>query len=922
MQSLSTFLLDRNSKAAETGAAEDGDQQSSTWYSSLQHFLSRGHDGAVLCVGTSNTVDYIVSGGVDNTMRVWIYDGSKEEYTFELDGTTYTGSIVKDVDIADTAGGNMTNKLEYFASSNSSTPSSSDQPDVETMYIAFDEFRYIFRSSDGRVVPYEKHVIRAATDAYLLCAVLSHSDEPAYVPSIRGVPRVIEGLGKWVGFSRRQTRDGHRGVTAVACAGSQGPFISGTATGAVSILRLPRAGDDVTALGVPILGCITDLQAAELEKNVDPVKGPWLLAIASEDHYARLFMMTSGETLALSQLCEDLEHSGPVHKVRHIPNVGPLSTRVATCAGNEVFLWNLRGERLCVLTSPEPTAMSELAVSNSAAGTLLFAGSNGNIGVWVMDPTQEEIATDPIAAYRYSGSGIAVAQGDEYAEYAVHVRDDKVVVEWELLATKPEKLNKMPTSWWQLLVKPGKERIVAEMLHQGPVNDIKLAEDDIEGPVLLTASADGIVSTWVVEGPDKGEICGQLRSLSIFEVLMPPVLLFTTFVQLASFAFGPATQWNADLKTTITYGTRVALLGTTVDFELDIKKRDKFYWEFHAVLWLMTWFLIIELTGLYDIVGFLRRLVQSTARFKEADLAGTKDINHLAKLLLGYLQSSMKLLMWFSCTIGVAPVFKVCAQALTCSHASDDKWYLRTTGGNEVECMMMSEFPVGLRWKGDTEWSYKVALIYPLMLVYFVGLAPYAVVAGDATYVQRSELSEPARWRGNARRKATVVDMGIFHPDPANVFAASLFELASKALLPIIELVPNPVAQMTLSCMLMIVMYLQARKFPPYIDKRYVAVARGLRKLIVWAMVCGLITVLIHNRVVPVILLLLSTSVVAMNSAREIRDANARRFVISRSSTSDVPQYFQRTGGRKSGCQYRTGITSTSSWFTMLRSIV
>ncbi|CAE7026661.1 unnamed protein product, partial [Symbiodinium sp. CCMP2456] len=40
----------------------------------FKHFFNRGHNGRVTCVDASAAADFIVSGGVDYTVRVWKYD--------------------------------------------------------------------------------------------------------------------------------------------------------------------------------------------------------------------------------------------------------------------------------------------------------------------------------------------------------------------------------------------------------------------------------------------------------------------------------------------------------------------------------------------------------------------------------------------------------------------------------------------------------------------------------------------------------------------------------------------------------------------------------------------------------------------------------------------------------------------------------
>jgi len=135
------------------------------------------------------------------------------------------------------------------------------------------------------------------------------------------------------------------------------------------------------------------------------------------------------------------------------------------------------------------------------------------------------------------------------------------------------------------------------------------------------------------------------------------------------------------------------------------------------------------------------------------------------------------------------------------------------------------------------------------------------VVGGDASYVQRSELFHRTQWGFNARRKATAVNFGIFHPNPRTVYTNVIVETTSKALLPIITgIVPNPLLQMTLSCSLMAVLLVESILLPTYIDQRYVIALQGCRGIISCTMFCGLSTVILNdsNSFLPIVLLVFS----------------------------------------------------------------
>mmetsp|Transcript_49926 Transcript_49926/g.116558 ORF Transcript_49926/g.116558 Transcript_49926/m.116558 type:complete len:976 (+) Transcript_49926:55-2982(+) len=51
-----------------------------TLVGAFKHFFTRGHDGRVTCVDASAAADFIVSGGVDYTVRVWKYDINHSSY--------------------------------------------------------------------------------------------------------------------------------------------------------------------------------------------------------------------------------------------------------------------------------------------------------------------------------------------------------------------------------------------------------------------------------------------------------------------------------------------------------------------------------------------------------------------------------------------------------------------------------------------------------------------------------------------------------------------------------------------------------------------------------------------------------------------------------------------------------------------------
>jgi len=235
---------------------------------------------------------------------------------------------------------------------------------------------------------------------------------------------------------------------------------------------------------------------------------------------------------------------------------------------------------------------------------------------------------------------------------------------------------------------------------------------------------------------------------------------------------------------------------------------------------------------------------------------------------------------------------------------------------------MAFDLPFGLRWEGDRSWSFSPAVILVVAMVYLIGLVPYAVVGGDSSYVQRNELLDCEAWAFNAERKATALNLGIFHPNPRNVFYSRLAETVSKALLPMVSwLVPQPLLQMSLSTTLMVLLWLESVRYPAFVDRMYGAIVQGSRLFAACTMLCGLVTVVIGDMstVVPILLLLLS--LVGAGGHTIYRVSHEKMFVRSvyRRATSGATKVTLAgpQAGRSGGvCRWRSG----ASWSTFFSS--
>jgi len=138
-----------------------------------------------------------------------------------------------------------------------------------------------------------------------------------------------------------------------------------------------------------------------------------------------------------------------------------------------------------------------------------------------------------------------------------------------------------------------------------------------------------------------------------------------------------------------------------------------------------------------------------------------------------------------------------------------------------------------------------VALISP---VFFFLLFPFAVVHGDSTYVQRSELLSIQAWKNNAIRKATIFHLGPFHPMADNVFVSVCTELAAKITLPVVaKLIHAPLPQMKVVTSIGVLLLVVTVWKKPMIESSGNAALIGLRSWTVCAMSCAILAVILDD---------------------------------------------------------------------------
>jgi len=329
------------------------------------------------------------------------------------------------------------------------------------------------------------------------------------------------------------------------------------------------------------------------------------------------------------------------------------------------------------------------------------------------------------------------------------------------------------------------------------------------------------------------------------EVVLPPILLIVTFVQVSSFAFGPTIKWNDGVEERASTAQHFVLL------DLDIVAVDK-NWIFWAYAYFtaaaMFVFLFAELTGLYEKFDNWERSLQNEKEYRdEHESSSNCKPYHFAKNILQSCQWVLGLMIYAASTFLVAPLAKTCAKIFDCVETNGTA----VESGMEKYITVVQSNPTMECWTSEhKKIALLTAVLFPLFLL---GLAPYVVVVGDPSYVQRAELLAPRNWVENwsasAARKATVLNQGLWHPNPRFIFRNNMVEFLSKASIPFISVLLShrPVVQMELMSIVGFIMLLVDFLYEPRTEPVCSVLVFGLRLLTFLMMLIGLSVAILND---------------------------------------------------------------------------
>eukprot|EP00928_Gymnodinium_smaydae_P089170 TRINITY_DN73171_c0_g1_i1.p1 TRINITY_DN73171_c0_g1~~TRINITY_DN73171_c0_g1_i1.p1 ORF type:complete len:842 (-),score=48.19 TRINITY_DN73171_c0_g1_i1:336-2777(-) len=565
--------------------------------------------------------------------------------------------------------------------------------------------------------------------------------------------------------------------------------------------------------------------------------GGWVLAVAF-DNIAQIMEAEPGETAGtydIREICT-LVHEGNVLQVQHVPGDIEEGAAIGSCAAGKITLWRIDGTKLVELLDPSGKNITCFNISpRCEVYCWLVAGGDGEVSVWALrggqilesDAWKPNMSNKAFPIVQYPiPEGVNDVAVDPGGDFLVVARQDHVSEMLSIVSRKGKEVGSRGPA--AKLVQRMSERTVFTVKHQGHEHEMTVSEYVTgEGQLLVATAEDGLV-IWELEGAKAGKKIAELRSVRITEMLVPFVLLFVTFIQVYSFAFGPAAQWEEELKRSTDIVFRIVLCDI-VDLDINVPRSDLFWARSLLTVSLMAFFIVASLIGLpYRLTKWKNSIRRSRCFLREVAL-DDPGCGHFIEKVLGVAKIVMDLLFAACTTILAVPTFSACAHIFDCVRRPDGKKTLATAPN--VVCYEDAHLTLCMVTLG---------CVFP----YFYMLVPHAVVAGNCEFVQYSNIFRPWTWTERASAYATLVYKGYCHPYQQNFFRNSVADLIVKISLAGIAILTTslPMFQMVALTMVGTVHFILSITWLPYVDGGHCALVQGLRLLTMCAMWCGVLT--------------------------------------------------------------------------------
>lgn len=640
-------------------------------------------------------------------------------------------------------------------------------------------------------------------------------------------------------------------VTSVAFHGVKGPVVTVTDQGGLFVWSLPSGEmsqlqheqesiiDIDTKRGAGAFGRETLILGYAFGKQAKLTKACLRCEIdtdALDESADNNNLQNARGKYVLEELAE-MVHESKVWRVQHIPGSIEEGAAIATCDNESIILWTMQGAMLQKLRPPsnDPQVKTfTISPTRSDDSAWIVLACQNTLCLWHMDGGKivgedfeavEDLSFGERQTHRVCSnykipSGIVDIAMDPDNVFIVVTRMDTTTQIIQIQAKASSALSPA-----DMLLEPGQEETLFEIPHSSKPTEMCVYRDNKRnGAALIVGFEDGTCELWDLDGYDIGEKIAELRSVKLRETLVPVGLLLVSFLQVVSFAFGPATSWEDDVEKPMKVTADIVWIDTRIIFTID---HAALFWpEAFVTIGCMFCFVVFAATGIPERLEDLQEAVYRGGY-------GSSCCMQFAKLFVFGLRRTASVFMMAMATVLVVPVFKVCAMCVDCIHPLDGMApYL--TANHEILCY-------------ESEHFILVCTLIVLLPCYFYLLVPHAAVSGDVKYVKRSNLCSFQYIRSSTVRKACLYDQGPVHPIHEYVFTTKVLQLISKSALPCISVLTTskPLLQMVGICCIGAIMFINTLLHPPLVHKTWNAVVQGSHLFTFCATICGVITVIL-----------------------------------------------------------------------------
>mmetsp|Transcript_47595 Transcript_47595/g.136897 ORF Transcript_47595/g.136897 Transcript_47595/m.136897 type:complete len:946 (+) Transcript_47595:67-2904(+) len=437
------------------------------------------------------------------------------------------------------------------------------------------------------------------------------------------------------------------------------------------------------------------------------------------------------------------------------------------------------------------------------------------------------------------GDHFEVDKSGPTCSFAVRLMPDRVtasVRRWAMASMA--QMVVQPEHPANMLVNPGEDKTLLTWSHKSPVCSFHVHDDN--GAALFSACENGCVYRFDLQGVDKGQVYDELRSLTMSELVVPPLVLLITSLQLLEFAFGPplASDKDKDAPYYATSVQHVTVCGVDL-YErfgysfLQYSIEEMFWPKAKAVLYIMAFYVAIVIAGLDEVMDGL------VSKAIDASCFTSRQAKRLVVSAARAAQGIVYLFIQLCSTVLVVPMLKILAGSFGCVEHGGE---LVVRSAPDLVCLGGAHLKL----------LFVTLLIAPCFLFLLV---PFATVAGDASFVPSECVFEWKAWEKNnpwkqaAARKATTMHLAFMSRTPKFAFLTLFVELVGKIMTPIGAelLITKPMAQMMLVATTNFVMWFTTVLYAPYVDHRFCVFVQDIKLMIFLASLTGIYTVALND---------------------------------------------------------------------------